>query len=127
MFRSWIQNLRLPFAPELKDKTLLLFLDNHTSCECVEARVLLKETIEVVTFPPSVTHILQLFNVCLARPFKIEVRKIFCGGSWQRDEHGYVGPSRTERLRRSRHGSIGWIRPKLFSKHVDWFLFLMHL
>jgi hypothetical protein len=100
MFRSWIQNLRQQFAPELRDKTVLLFLDNHTLRECVEATVLLKEAnIEVVTFPPNVTHILQPLDVCLARPFKTELRKIFCGGTWQRNEHGYVDPSHTERLR----------------------------
>jgi hypothetical protein len=57
---------------------IILLLDNHTSRECVEAMLLLDERfVHVVTFPPHVTHILQPFDVVLAKSFKAECRKVF--------------------------------------------------
>jgi hypothetical protein len=68
-FIKWVEARRVilnkPNAP------FLLFLDSHNSRENVEALQLLKNAnIDVVTYPPECSHILQALDVCIFGSFK---------------------------------------------------------
>jgi hypothetical protein len=102
-FADWINRQRETWSQDIKDKKVILLLDNHTSRENVEAMLVLKQAnIEVVTFPPHVTHILQIFDVAVARAFKAELTKIFLEKRKTRDpiRRGVpMSESATEELR----------------------------
>lgn len=56
----------------------LLFLDSHNSRENEEALLKLKKNnIRVITFPPHNTHILQPFDVVIAKMLKSKIRAYF--------------------------------------------------
>lgn len=68
----------------------LLLLDSHNSRENIDALKLLKENnITVLTFPPHLTHIMQPFDVSLAKSFKANIKKLF-----QLNLAAIIGPKR---------------------------------
>lgn len=60
------------------DEPKLLFLDSHNSRENESALLKLRDNnVKVITFPPHNTHILQPFDVVIARMLKAHIRKYF--------------------------------------------------
>jgi hypothetical protein len=102
-FADWINRQRETWSDDIKGKKVILLLDNHNSRENVEAMLVLKQAnIEVGTFPPHVTHILQVFDVAVARAFKAELTRIFLDMRKNRDpiRRGQtMSASATEELR----------------------------
>lgn len=71
-FVTWCNTITNP------SEKRLLYLDSHNSRENVEALSLLRDNnIVVLTFPPHCTHILQPFDVTIARSFKSKIREFY--------------------------------------------------
>lgn len=70
-FINWLSSFRLKLDEEIRDNSALLILDGHNSRENPLAIYLLKLfNINVLILPSHTTHLLQMFDVVLARKFK---------------------------------------------------------
>lgn len=76
--KCFIAYINSKYGPPDKRGTHVLLLDSHPSRRCLQALELFKSNnIKVVTFPPHCTHAIQPYDVCIAHPFKSEIRKLF--------------------------------------------------
>ena len=97
-FVTWLKQFR-EGLPHLRDKRAVLLLDGHTSRENPLAIELLDVNgVNVVVLPSHTTHILQLFDIMLASPFKHELSKII--QSRIRDPASFTDSSHAASLRR---------------------------
>lgn len=70
-FINWVSNYRLTLDESIRNKSAVLILDGHNSRENPLALYLLKmNNIDVIILPAHTTHLLQMFDVVLARKFK---------------------------------------------------------
>ena len=77
-FINWLSCYRLQLDPEIRDQTAVLILDGHNSRENPLSLYFLKSfNIEVLILPAHTTHLLQIFDVILARKFKKKFSKLF--------------------------------------------------
>ena len=75
-FVAELQMIRLRLPPELRHEPVLLFLDGHPSRWDFYANLIFWTfNVDVVTFPGHCSHLLQMFDVCIASPLKIELKK----------------------------------------------------
>ena len=76
-FVSELSFLRSKWPPELRDETVLLFVDGHSSrWDFIANLIFWLFNVDVVTFPGHCTHLLQMFDVALAGPIKAEFKKL---------------------------------------------------
>lgn len=77
-FLGWYTSYLDSLGPSFMGKTGLLILDGHCSRQCpIALQLLAAFNIKVLILPGHVTHILQLFDVSLASPFKRRYTEIF--------------------------------------------------
>lgn len=77
-FINWVSNYRLTLDESIRNKSAVLILDGHNSRENPLALYLLKmNNIDVIILPAHTTHLLQMFDVVLARKFKKTFNKKF--------------------------------------------------
>ena len=70
-FINWVSNYRLTLDESIRNKSAVLILDGHNSRENPLTLYLLKmNNIDVIILPAHTTHLLQMFDVVLARKFK---------------------------------------------------------
>ena len=70
-FINWLSNYRMNLDPEIRDEKAVLILDGHCSRENPIALYILRiNNIDVLVLPAHTTHLLQMFDVVLAKPFK---------------------------------------------------------
>ena len=66
---------RMKLPSHVRDTRAVLFLDGHSSRGCPIALWLLdKANVEVIIEPANTSHVVQMFDVCLASPFKNHFR-----------------------------------------------------
>ena len=66
-----INNYRLSLPQNIRNEKIILLVDNHTSrCNSWAIEFLARHNIDLLTFPPHTTHVLQPFDVCVAGPLK---------------------------------------------------------
>ena len=71
LFTNWLSENRKFFPPHYATETVTLILDSHKSITSVQAMTLLNLCeVRVITFPPNSTHLLQPFDVTIARELK---------------------------------------------------------
>ena len=96
-FIGWLQQYREGF-PHLRNRRALLLVDGHSSRENPLAIELFNAfNVDVVVLPAHTTHILQLFDIILASPFKNELSKII--QTKMRDQSSFDGMSNAASLR----------------------------
>jgi hypothetical protein len=77
-FINWLSSYRLNLHKDLREKEILLIVDGHTSRGTPIALALLRlAKVKVLVLPAHSSHILQMFDVCVANPFKAHFTKIF--------------------------------------------------
>ena len=77
-FINWLSNYRLTLDSSIRNQKALLILDGHTSRENPISLYILKiHNIDVLILPAHTTHLLQMFDVVLAKPFKKQFSRIF--------------------------------------------------
>lgn len=77
-FINWLSNYRLTLDDSIRDQKVLLILDGHTSRENPISLYILKiNNIDVLVLPSNSTHLLQTFDVGMAKPFKKHFSQIF--------------------------------------------------
>ena len=77
-FINWLSNYRLTLDTSIRDQRALLIIDGHTSRENPISLYILKiNSIDVLVLPAHTTHLLQMFDVVLAKPFKKKFSRIF--------------------------------------------------
>jgi hypothetical protein len=70
-FCNWLNLYRLSLPPELQEKKAILFMDNcRTHCSIDALQSFAGANVEVITFPPHVTHVLQPIDVGCVRALK---------------------------------------------------------
>lgn len=71
-FINWLSNYRLSLSPELREKkaVLILLIGLNSRENPLALKALKQNNIEVIILPAHTTHLLQKFDVVLARPFK---------------------------------------------------------
>ena len=73
-----LSNYRLRLDPSIRNQKALLIMDGHHSRENPVAIMLLEaNNINLLILPSHVTHILQMFDVCLASPMKSKFTTLF--------------------------------------------------
>ena len=78
LFINWLSNYRLRLDPSIRNQKALLIMDGHHSRENPVAIMLLEaNNINLLILPSHVTHILQMFDVCLASPMKSKFTTLF--------------------------------------------------
>lgn len=76
IFVAELQMIRLRLPREIRGEPVLLFLDGHPSRWDFYANLLFWAfNVDVVTFPGHCSHLLQMFDVCIASPPKIELKR----------------------------------------------------
>lgn len=77
-FINHLNIYRLKLPSQIRNSRALLFLDGHSSRACPLALWLLdKANVEVIIEPANTSHVIQMFDVVLASPFKNYFRQIF--------------------------------------------------
>ena len=77
-FINWLSPFRSKLTPDLRNQKALLIMDGHRSRENPLALMLFaSNNIEVLILPSHVTHIMQMYNVCLASPMKSKFATLF--------------------------------------------------
>ena len=77
-FINWLSSFRLTLDPSIRNAKALLIMDGHRSRENPLALMLFaSNNIEILILPSHVTHILQMFDVCLASPMKAKFATLF--------------------------------------------------
>lgn len=62
----------------LRTSRAVLILDGHSSRGCPLALWLLDQAnVDIITEPSNTSHVVQMFEVCLASPYKSHFRKVF--------------------------------------------------
>ena len=70
-FINWLSNYRLNLDLEIRNERAVLILNGHCSRENPIAIYILKiNNVDVLVLPAHTTHLLQMFDVVLAKPFK---------------------------------------------------------
>ena len=70
-FINWLSSYRLTLDESLRNKKAVLILDGHNSRQNpIALKALRNNNIEVIILPVHTTHLLQMFDVVLSRPFK---------------------------------------------------------
>jgi hypothetical protein len=77
-FINYLSSYRMNLPKPLREQEILLIVDGHTSRGTPVALALLRVAkVKVLVLPAHSSHILQMFDVCLANPFKAHFTKIF--------------------------------------------------
>jgi hypothetical protein len=77
-FINFLSSYRLNLPKSMREKETLLIVDGHTSRGTPIALALRRfAKIKVLVLPSHTSHILQMFDICLANPFKAHFTKIF--------------------------------------------------
>ena len=77
-FISWFITYKDSLGPSFADKYGILILDGHLSREChIALKLLAAFNVKMLVLPGHVTHILQMFDVSLAAPFKRKYTDLF--------------------------------------------------
>lgn len=77
-FINHLSVYRLKLPASIMNSRAALILDGHSSRACPLALWLLdKANVEVIIEPSNTSHVIQMFDVCLANPFKTSFRQIF--------------------------------------------------
>ena len=77
-FINWLSQYRLSLDESINSDRAVLIMDGHTSRENPLALYILKlNNIDVLILPSHCTHLLQMFDVVLASPFKKKFSKLF--------------------------------------------------
>ena len=96
---SWLTSYRCNLPPSLRNKSILLILDGHSSRENPIALEYLKlYNVEVLILPGHCTHVLQLFDVGLAGPLKEKFTQILLRNL--KNEKMYTHDVMSENIRR---------------------------
>lgn len=75
-FVAEVSRLRAQWPESLRDEPILLFVDGHPSrWDFVANLIFWTFNIDVVCFPGHSSHLLQMFDVCIAAPLKQEFKK----------------------------------------------------
>lgn len=70
-FINWLSSYRLTLDSSIRNNKAVLILDGHTSRENPKAIYILNmNNIEILVLPAHTIHLLQMFDVVLAKPFK---------------------------------------------------------
>lgn len=85
-FVSELSLIRLRLPAAIRDQPALLLLDGHPSrWDFLANLIFYLFNVDVLTFPGHTTHVLQMFDVCIASPLKSEFKQQLMG----RDFHDY--------------------------------------
>lgn len=77
-FINWLSSYRLTLYTTIREQKALLIIDGHTSRENPISLYILKiNHIDVLVLPAHTTHLLQMFDVVLAKPFKKQFSRNF--------------------------------------------------
>jgi hypothetical protein len=70
-FTHWLSNYRMNLPPELRMRRGLLISDGHSSRGCPSAlMMLMNHNMDLLILPSHTSHVLQMYDVVLASPFK---------------------------------------------------------
>ncbi len=70
-FVCCINEYRLTLPKNIQNDRIILLVDNHPSrCNSYAIEFLARHNIDLLTFPPHTTHVIQPFDVCVAGPLK---------------------------------------------------------
>lgn len=70
-FINWLSSYRKTLDQSIRDSKAVLIIDGHTSRENPKAIYILNmNNVEILVLPAHTTHLLQMFDVVLAKPFK---------------------------------------------------------
>ena len=73
-FACIMSQYRLTLPLHLRSEPIILLVDNHSSRVNSQAiEFLVRHNIQLLTFPPHTTHVLQPFDVCVASPLKTKM------------------------------------------------------
>ena len=76
IFVSELQIIRLRLPSEIRNEPALLFVDGHSSRLDFRANLIFwLFNVDVLSFPGHTSHLLQMFDVCVASPLKQEFKK----------------------------------------------------
>ena len=82
-FVAELSLIRLRLPKPLRDEPVLLFVDGHPSRWDFKANLIFwLFNVDVVTFPGHSSHLLQMFDVCIAAPLKAEFKKQVVSGDF---------------------------------------------
>ena len=82
-FVTELSFIRLRLPPSLRDEPVLLFVDGHPSrWDFLANLIFWLFNVDVVTFPGHTSHLLQMFDVCLASPLKTEFKNQMIQGEF---------------------------------------------
>ena len=66
-----VNNYRLSLSQNIRNEKIILLVDNHPSrCNSWAIEFLVRHNIDLLTFPPLTTHVLQPFDECIVGPLK---------------------------------------------------------
>ena len=83
-FVAELSLIRLQYPKRLREEPVLLFVDGHPSRWDFKACLILwLFNVDCVTFPGHTSHLLQMFDVCLAGPLKHEFKKQVLSGNFE--------------------------------------------
>ena len=89
---SELQMIRLRLPPEIRNEPALLFVDGHSSRLDFRANLILwLFNVDCLSFPGHTSHLLQMFDVCVASPLKQEFQK-----EMMRDDEEFLGQNSGE-------------------------------
>ena len=92
IFVSELQVIRLRLPPEIRNEPALLFVDGHSSRLDFRANLILwLFNVDCLSFPGHTSHLLQMFDVCVASPLKQEFQK-----EMMRDDEEFLGQNSGE-------------------------------
>lgn len=72
-----VNNYRLSLPQNIRNEKIILLVDNHPSrCNSWAIEFLARHNIDLLTFPPHATHVLQPFDVCITGPLKTRLASL---------------------------------------------------
>ena len=82
-FVTELSLIRLRLPASLREEPVLLFVDGHPSrWDFLANLIFCTFNVDVVTFPGHTSHLLQMFDVCLASPLKTEFKNQMIQGEF---------------------------------------------